>query len=325
MFRTLDGVEAAARVLQTKGSVVVSGRSVGQGTLVGIDNVDFAKVGWFRKDLYPLHPFHYLNNLGMYAEGQGALIPSGMAEKYQLKLGDSVSVGLPDGLLEFSIVGILPYWPAQYPDKSPFVIANLDYIYDQVPLIPYEVWLKMKPGAKLAPLIPELQKHNIELASVKDVRSALISQSKLPTRGGVFGILSLGFLVSVIITLTGYILYWFFNLSGRVVQFGVLRAMGLSRRQLTGMLLLEQLFTAGLSIGLGVLIGKIASLLFLPFLQTADNVSGNVPPFHVVFNGKDTAQLYVVVGVMMLAGALLLMLHIRRLRVHQAVKMGEER
>ncbi|MGO4374742.1 FtsX-like permease family protein, partial [Paenibacillus sp. MCAF20] len=192
-------------------------------------------------------------------------------------------------------------------------------------LIPYEVWLKMKPDAKVAPIIESLQQAGVGLASVKDVRTELISQSKLPTRGGVFGILSLGFLVSVIITLAGYVLYWFFNLSGRAVQFGVLRAMGLSRKQLTGMLLLEQIFTAGLAIGLGVLIGKSVSLLFLPFLQTTENVAETVPPFRVIFNSDDTNQLYFVVGFMMLIGALLLFLHIRRLRVHQAVKMGEER
>ena len=110
-------------------------------------------------------------------------------------------------------------------------------------------------------------------------------------------------MVSVIISLTGYILYWFFNLSGRVVQFGVLRAMGLSRRQLTGMLLLEQVFTAGLSIVLGIVIGKVASILFLPFLQTTENVANPVPPFRVVFESKDTNQLYIVVGCMMLMGA----------------------
>ncbi|MFF2093492.1 ABC transporter permease [Paenibacillus sp. NPDC058174] len=323
LFRKLEGVEAAARVLQTKGNVVVSGRSIGQGTVMGIDNVDFAKVAWFRNDLFPTHPYNYLNYLGMYE--QAALIPSKVAEKYQLKPGDPISVGFAEGKLDFVIVGILPYWPSQYPDQSPFVITNLDYLYDQLPIMPYEVWLKMKPDAKVAPIITALQKQGLELASVKDVRTELTIQSKHPTRGGVFGILSLGFLVSVIVTLMGYVLYWFFNLSGRVVQFGVLRAMGLSRKQLTGMLLLEQLFTAGLSIGLGVAIGKVTSLLFLPFLQTAENIAETVPPFRVIFDSKDTNQLYAVVGFMMLTGAMLLFLHIRRLRVHQAVKMGEER
>jgi putative ABC transport system permease protein len=323
IFRRLDGVEHAARVLQTKGNIIISGRSAGQGNVMGIDNVDFAKVAWFRNDLFPTHPYHYLNFLGM--NESAALVPSNLAEKYKLKPGDVFTVALGEQAVEFAVYGIIPYWPSQYPDQTPFIIANLDYIYDQVPLIPYEVWLKMKPGAKVAPLIPKLADQGIELYSVDDVRSELAAQSKHPTRGGVFGILSLGFLVSVIVSLIGYVLYWFFNLSGRVVQFGILRAMGLSRKQLTFMLLAEQILTAGLSIVLGIVIGKIAGKLYLPFLQTADNVTTQVPPFRIVFDNQDTLQLYVVVFVMLLMGAGLLFWQIRRLRVHQAVKMGEER
>jgi putative ABC transport system permease protein len=59
-------------------------------------------------------------------------------------------------------------------------------------------------------------------------------------------------------------------------------------------------------------------------LQTADNVAETVPPFRVVFEASDTNQLFIVVGFMMIIGALLLFLRIRSLRVHQAVKMGEE-
>lgn len=323
VFKHLKGVEAATRVLETKGSVSVSGTSIGNGNILGIDNVDFSKVAWFRNDLFPVHPFNYLNLLGSYENA--VIIPSNVASKYQIKPGDIVNISLQNQPVEFVVVGVLPYWPTQYPKQTPFFITNLDYIYDQVPLIPYKVWLKMEPKALVAPLIDELAKNNIELATIDDVRTELVKQNKHPQRGGVFGILSLGFLVSVIISLIGYLLYWFFNLSGRVVQFGVLRAMGLSRKQLTGMLLLEQIFTAGLSIVLGVLIGKLSSILFLPFLQTTENVNMQVPPFRIVFENKDTTQLYIVVGVMMLTGAALLFMHIRRLRVHQAVKMGEER
>lgn len=323
VFRQLPGVDHAARVLRTTGNVVVSGKTTGDGNLVGIDNTDFAKVAWWRDDLFPAHPYNYLNLLGSYE--QAVIVPTTFAKKYQLKEGDLVTISVAQTPVEFVIVGILPYWPSQYPEQKPFFIANLDYIYDQAPIQPYEVWLKMKEGAKVTPIIEELQKLNIGIASVKDVRSELISQKKHPARGGVFGILSLGFLVSVAVSLVGYMLYWFFNLSSRVVQFGVLRAMGLSRKGLTGMLLLEQIFTAGLSIALGIGIGKLTSYLFLPFLQTSENVKTQVPPFRVVFESRDTSQLYVVVAVMMAIGAGLLFIHIRRLRVHQAVKLGEEK
>ncbi|MEC0210550.1 ABC transporter permease [Paenibacillus ehimensis] len=323
VFRELEGVEHVARVLQSKGNVVVSGKSLGQGMLMGIDNVDFAKVAWFRKDLYKTHPYNYLNLLGQYE--QAVIIPTSFADKHHIKAGDLISISVSSQPVEFVVVATVPYWPSQYPDQTPFFIANLDYVYDQGPVTPYDVWMKMKDGAKVAPIIDALKAKNIGIASVKDVRNELITQKKHPARGGVFGILSLGFLVSVLVSLIGYILYWFFNLSSRVVQFGVLRAMGLSRRQLTGMLLLEQLFTAGLAIALGLGIGKLTSYLFLPFLQTAENVKTQVPPFRVIFDARDTDQLYVVIAVMMLTGAGLLFLHIRRLRVHQAVKLGEEK
>lgn len=290
---------------------------------MGIDNDQFAEVAWFRNDLFPAHPRQYLNLLGAYE--QAVIIPESFANKHQLKPGDLISIAVQQQMLEFVIVATVPYWPAQYPEQSPFFITNLEYLYDQAPIVPYEVWLKMKPDAKLAPVIEAMQKSGIQLVSYKDVRNELITQSKHPSRGGVFGILSLGFLVSVFVSLIGYVLYWFFNLSSRVVQFGVLRAMGLSRKQLTGMLLLEQAFTAGLSIVLGFVIGKLASLLFLPFLQTAENAKMQVPPFRVVFEARDTYQLYGVVAFMLVTGATLLLLHIRRLRVHQAVKLGEER
>lgn len=323
IFRKLDGVEHAARVLQTRGNLIISGRSAGQGNIMGIDNADFYEVAWFRNDLFPVQPYQYLNLLGM--NESAVLVPSNLAEKYQLKAGDIITVSLAERSVDFIVYGILPYWPSLYPDESPFIIANLDYIYDQATILPYEVWLKMKPDAKVAPLITKLAEENIDLYSVRDVRSELATQKKHPTRGGVFGILSMGFLVSVIVSLIGYIMYWFFNLSSRVVQFGILRAMGLSRKQLTMMLLAEQLLTAGLSIVLGIVIGKVAGKLYLPFLQTTDNVTSQVPPFRIIFNSSDTMQLYVVVLVMLLLGAGLLFWQIRRLRVHQAVKMGEER
>ncbi|MEK8129780.1 ABC transporter permease [Paenibacillus filicis] len=323
LFRELEGVEHAARVMTLKSSAVVSGKSIGQGMLMGIDNVDFAEVGWFRKDLFKIHQNQYLNLLGQYE--QAVIIPTKLAEKHQIKPGDLMSITISGQPVEFVVVATVPYWPSQYPDETPFFIANLEYIYDQAPIQPYDVWLKMKDGAKVAPMLEALKDKNVDIATVKDVRNELIIQKKHPARGGVFGILSLGFLVSVFVSLIGYVLYWFFNLSSRVVQFGVLRAMGLSRRQLTGMLLLEQVFTAGLAIALGFGIGKLTSYLFLPFLQTAENVKTQVPPFRVIFDSRDTSQLYVVVGVMMLTGASLLFLHIRRLRVHQAVKLGEEK
>jgi len=145
----------------------------------------------------------------------------------------------------------------------------------------------------------------------------------LPEREGVYGILSLGFIVSVAVSFIGYLLFWVFSLARRTVQLGIVRATGLMRGQLTFMLLLEQLLTTGLAILLGLAIGRLASRLFIPFLQLG--AKAQVPPFTIVFDLRDTTQLLVIVSAMIAVGGTLLTAQIMRMRVHQAVKLGEER
>lgn len=320
-FDSMPGVEAYARVLSLDGDISVAGKPLGKSSLVGIDNVDFASTAWWRQDLFDAtHPFTLLRLLGAYE--QGVIVSRSFAEQNSLAAGDLIQMMVQTVPIEFVIVGITEYWPAQNP-KSAFVIANMDYIYDQIPLTPYGFWLHMEDGAKMMPVVKHLAEYGVETASLRDVRNELIMQKLLPSREGIFGILSLGFIVSVFVSFIGYLLFWIFSLSRRTVQMGIFRATGLSRGQLTFMLLVEQLLTTGLAILLGIAIGRLVSQLFLPFLQV--NGQEQVPPFTIVFEAKDTLQLLLIVLVMVVIGAGFLTLQIQRMRIHQAVKLGEER
>lgn len=321
-FRSAPGVAAAARVLQAEAKASAAGKSLGAARLFGIDNVDFAQTAVFADKLLPHHPNVYLNLLAAYE--QAALLSAPFAEQYNIKPGDTVTVSYQQTNIDFVVAGIVPYWPTLNPDDKPFLVANLDYIYSQVPLAPYDVWLRMQEGAKAAPVMQALEKAQIGVAGVQDLRGALIGLANDPQRSGMFGILSLAFLVSALVTFAGYLLYWTFALSGRLVQFGSLRAAGLRSGQLTAMLLLEQLLTAGTGMALGLYIGQAAVRLYLPFLQTG-GTEAQVPPLRILFEGSDTVRMYAITGAMMAVGATLLVLHIRRIRVHQAVKLGEER
>jgi len=127
VFKELPGVKAAARVLQTRGNAVVSGRSAGQGIVFGIDNTSFDDVAWFRDGkLTPLHQNYYLNWLGYF--DNAVLVPKNFAEKHQLKPGDVINISVEQQSMEFVVVGAVPYWPSQYPDEMPFFVVNLDYI-----------------------------------------------------------------------------------------------------------------------------------------------------------------------------------------------------
>lgn len=323
VFRNLEGAEGVARVLNMKVSAAVGNKTLGQGNMMAIDNVDFAKVAHFKRSLYPVHPNVYLNLLGQHEAAM--LVSEKFLEKYQLEPGTIVTLVIKQKPVDFILYAGVPYWPTLYPDEAPFFIVNLDYVQDQTPMEPYEVWIRLKENGSVADMVKTLAEKEIYLISIEHNRNEMLRELKHPSRGGVFGILSLGFLVSIFVSLLGYILYWFFTLSRRTVQFGILRASGLSRAELTAMLLLEQVLTAGTSILIGILSGQLASKIFIPFMQNTGSAKTQVPPFQVIFEQSDLNSLLVVVTIMVAIGAALLFLRIRSLRIHQAVKLGEER
>jgi putative ABC transport system permease protein len=320
-FEEMPGVQSSARVLRLEGELSMAGKSIGKSDLMGIDNVDFATSAWWRNSLYEdAHPFTLLRWLGEYE--QGAIVSGTYAAKHGLKRGDLLQMKVGDAAFELFVVGITDYWPSLDPN-APFVVANLDYVYEQIPLTPYALWLDVEENAKAMPIVEHLRSRGIETSALTDARNEWKLRKLLPEREGMHGILTLGFIVSAIVSLVGYLLFWLFSLARRTVQLGILRATGLMRGQLTSMLLLEQLLTTGLAIALGLAIGRAASRLFVPFLQSGAGLQ--VPPFVIVFDPSDTWQLLGIVGIMIAAGGALLIGQIWRLRVHQAVKLGEER
>ena len=63
-----------------------------------------------------------------------------------------------------------------------------------------------------------------------------------PQRTGLFGALTVGFAVAALLTVLGFFLYSFLSFERRLLQMGILRAMGLSIGQLFGLLIFEQVF-----------------------------------------------------------------------------------
>jgi putative ABC transport system permease protein len=323
VYKSLPGVEHAARVFIDRGNASVGGKSLGNGMIMGIDVEDFAHVGWFKREILPGHQNLYLNALGQ--EESALIVSQQAAERHGLQIGDGIRLTVNRTSVDFTIYAIIPYWPTFYPNEMPFYIGNLNYIQNEAPLAPYEVWLKMEEDALVTPIVEKLAEENIYLVYTKDVRNEIKIAGQHPTKAGVSGILSLGFLVAVAVTLAGFVLYWFFALQSRTVQFGVLRAMGISKNELLRMLFSEQIMTAGFAVILGVALGQIASRLFLPFLDAGQDITKQVPPFHVVFEQGDLNRLYIVILFMILIGAGMLLFRIGQLRISQAVKLGEER
>lgn len=320
---SLPGVLHPARVRLQEVTPSVGGRSQRKAALMAIDPQDFGRVAWFRRDLLPFHLNDYLNLLAR--DEEAVLVSTGFAQRSRLSLGDRITLGGAGGQ-EVSLVvyGTVAHWPALYPQKDDFMVANLYFIEANLGLQPYQVWLKLEPGARLQPVIDGLKAQSVLTVGAVDYRQKLIQSRRDPYLNGLMGGLTTGFLLSALLTVLGFWLHAALSARARLLQFGVLRALGLTGPQLTGAVIFEQLVSATIGIGAGTGLGLTAAWLFVPFLQRSGDGTAQTPPFLIMDAAEDRARLYALLALMLLVSVLGLVLYLARLRIHEAVKLGED-
>ena len=76
-------------------------------------------------------------------------------------------------------------------------------------------------------------------------------------------------------------------------------------------------------IGLGTGLGVWASRLFIPFLQVGSGRSALIPPFVVQVAWEQLGTIYALFGVMFVVAVAILILLLVRMRVFEAIKLGE--
>lgn len=324
IHQELTGVEIATRVMTLKAQPQIGGRATRgpEAKLMGVDWTDFAKVTWWRRDFasFPLQV--YMNQLG--SSEESILAHRAFATANNLKIGDRLTLSINQRSTDFILAGVVDYWPTFYPEKETFFIGNIDYILDKSGLQPYQVWMKLAPEGRGGTIIKELQDQGNIVVTAADAQAIQILNRRDPQRTGLFGILSIGFIVAAAITVIGFLFYSFLSLRRRTLQFGVLRAMGLSVTQLIGMLSFETIFLAVIGIGVGTAVGLWCANLFVPFLQVSADQYGRTPRFLIVTDWTDNLRIYAVLGVMLGAALVGLMVLLARLNIHQAVKLGED-
>lgn len=321
----VPGVQAVARVGRFQASVRTANALV-TGELYGIDREDFPKVAYFRRDFAPLSLGALMNELAL--EPSGLLVSRAFLQQSTLQVGDSLQLtGLIAGTnqsLLFKIVGILDLFPTAYPREQPFFVANLEYIFNELggPL-PYYVWLAVDEQVKPSDLTAGLTELGFEILTLDDVQAEVSAEQTRPERIGLFGFFSLGFVVTTLLSILALVTHAFLMYQRRFVQLGILRAIGLSARQVATTQVSEHLLTTVVGILGGAGLGLICSYLFIPFMQIGYAQTDLIPPFAVVIAWQDVllaVSLILITSLLITAGVAWLL---TRLKMFNAIKLGE--
>lgn len=324
----VPGIRAVTRVGSYPATATI-GKSSAQGRFYGIDRLEFPHVAFFRRDFSYSQLGSLMNRLAL--DNSALLVSPNFLYNYSLDIGDhielAVSVWGERRNIEFIIADLIKYFPTYYPDDEEneyFFVGNLEYIFEQMGgLFPYDVWARTDPDIDPEKIQEQLYDYDIRVISMRGSREAIEAEQGKPERTGVFGILSVGFVAAAILTLLGFLLHSFISFRQRFIEFGVLRAIGLSVGQMIGFLGLEQLLLIATGITAGTTLGVWVSRLFIPFLQVSSGRHADIPPFVVLIAWDDILKIYAVFGLMLIGSVASMIWFLMHLKIFEAVKLGE--
>ncbi len=302
--------------------------------LMGIQTKGFGETAWFNEELLPTHWYYYLNAISQNASA--VLVSSNFRDELGYQLGDELTYRTVTGQsVKGMIFGFVDYWPTYQPTETEtaddgtktvknryLVVANLQKLQNVDGVLPYQVWLRVDGSTQ--PIYDFIGDKEIKLVSFSDRQADLIDMKNEPIIQGTNGILTVGFIVVLLLCGVGFLIYWIISIQSRALQFGIFRAMGMTMRELMVMLIGEQLFITLPAVLMGTGIGLLASKLYIPLIQIAYQTAQSPLPSQVESAGSDIVKMFivvlVVVGVCMAALGWL----ISKIKISQALKLGED-
>ena len=318
----VPGVRAATRVGIYPAEVSLAG-GVERGQVVGVDRVTFPQVAFFRPDFARGQSLAALMN-ALAQDPMALLVQHSFLARHGLQVGDPLALTVGAGDLQargvFIIVGTFDLFPGVSLEKGPIFVTHLDTLFELWGgEVPYEVWLRLAPGARGEDVVAGVRNLGIPVVVAEDARAQVREARQRAAREGVFGILSAGFLAAAFLTLLSFVLVAVLSFRRRYVELGVLRALGFSQGQMAWLLAVEQvtMFLVGLTAGVGL--GLAASYLFIPFLRPEIPV----PPFIVHIAWREIGGMVGLFGVALALSLAVVWTLLRHLRLFEAVKMGE--
>ena len=329
-YYELNGIAKATKVLIKTGKVQLREKMQSNVQIMGIIPHEFAEVSWFRTDLLPHHWFHYLNFL---SESPRAMLVSRNFQKdHKANLGDVISFSWKDQRYITGIIyAFIDYWPTYNPNikgdyntSSYLAVGNLSYFQNSLALEPYQVWLKKQNYVSDKIIYDDIKEKKLEIESINSAWQSIILKKNDPMLQGINGVLTLCFIIIMIIAGIGFFIYWILTINSRFLQFGILRAMGLSKKEIIQILIIEQLLISGMAIFIGFIIGGLSCDLFIRFLQLIFSAVEQVPPFKVIAFISDYWKIYAMIFILVISGIIVLGKIITDLKINQVIKLGED-
>ena len=258
-----------------------------------------------------------------------AIVTRDLAARAHVTVGGQITLTENGVEQPLTVAGILPALPSGT-SGVPGVLVDWNALHDNsmisgvIPGAPTEWWLATRDG-DTAPSVRALGAHSTWAKDVTD-RVELRHQFRdAPLGAALQGALVLGFAAALVFAVIGFAVNTAVSARERVTEFAILRALGVSARQVFGLVAVEQAFLVGLGVAGGLLLGVVVTHLVVPHIVLTVRATAPYPPARVIVEWPIVLAMLAAVAALLTATLLLLVRSLRRRGLGQAVRLGEDR
>jgi ABC-type lipoprotein release transport system permease subunit len=256
------------------------------------------------------------------------VVSSRWLEESNRRFGDEMALdALGTGRSRAEIAGVLDAFPTTDASRGSVVLVDLPthQMIRYTPGSPItkvgEHWLAISANAD--EVAETLRSAPLEAWEVVGRTERFFSLTTDPVALGTIGALSIGFLAAAVFAAVGFAVSTTVSARERITEFALLRALGLSPRQLGSWMTLEQGVLVATSLGFGTLVGWLLTTFILPLVSVTQEGTKPFPNVAIVYPWDSVLALEIglvaVLAVIVAAMTLLL----RRLGLGSLLRLGD--
>ena len=259
------------------------------------------------------------------------LISRPALEQGRAQIGDELRIRVGTMPMAFRVAAVFDHFPTWDPGVDPpLLIADRGALFERIfssaaagtsLAVLDELWLAA-PLSAIAPLLEaeEIPLDSTEIITASSARAGLQADPLLVAAwNGVF----IGALAAVAVAASfGLVVLMSVTAQARRVEFAVCQSVGMSVRQILGLIAIEQIAVIAVGLGAGLLVGTQAGAVLLDFFSLTPEGRDVVPPLQFLVDWQAVAIQFGALGALFTLNLAAFLFFLRRIELHGALRLA---
>lgn len=324
-YASVWGVESASPMIEVVGTAATRTEQIPGLLFRGVDPQSFAGTAFWRSD----YASDSLSDLmaSLSTSANAVLVASELARSAGLDVGSTLRLDLITNgnraSFDAVVAGTFDQFPRWFPDRqSPLVVGRADTV-EALAGATHDRTVLLRPGVRFADqarVANDLAARGADVGPFRFTDLSIAAQQDEPGRQGVLGLLTLGVALATVLTLAGFVVSTVVSFSRRTTELGILRAMGMTRREVTTLALFDLATVMVLGLAIAVVLGLALSRWFIPVL--VDTPPGTAPELLPAIAWSAAGAIVVVLALLLAVSGAIVAATLRRIRLYEAIRLG---